>query len=303
MPWVRIADGALRNLKIARLSDNAFRLWVAMLSHCQEHLTDGLIRHEHIKALPIRVVKVSSLSELCAPTDDRAPLLHKTGEGYRVHDYDVWNELREDVLAKREQKRARMAKWRASASARQKAPVETRLAAIAETRLTYVDETRLTPMDETTHHTTYRSDQSISIDQAANKHLAKGNSVQPPPAFEEFWTLYPRHEAKRDAVKAWNQVKPTGDEIAAILQNVALRRESFDWTKESRKYVPLPASYLRGRRWEDEHVQQHDPPALTVRELDEAKALLRRIGGCPHEPKHDDWRACVEALARRNGGN
>lgn len=111
MAWVRIHDGALRNFKVMALSDAAFRLWVAGLAHCQEHLTDGEIRREHLKMLTARVTK-KALKELTTPIPGRSPLWHETESGYQIHDYLVWNEPREVVLKKRAEKEARMKRWR-----------------------------------------------------------------------------------------------------------------------------------------------------------------------------------------------
>src|SRR6187397_2136015 len=122
MPWVRLHDGALRNLKVQALSDNAFRLWIAGLSHCQEHLTDGEIRREHFPLLPIRKVKPAAIKELCAPVLGKSALWVQTADGFRVHDYFAWNERAVDVLRKRAEKRARMEKWRKTRDASRDAP-------------------------------------------------------------------------------------------------------------------------------------------------------------------------------------
>lgn len=76
--------------------------------------------------------------------------------------------------------------------------------------------------------------------------------------FDEFWRIYPRREAKTKAMTAWKPVKP--DEVDLILKDVCDRAVSDDWKKEAGKYVPLPATYLNQRRWEDEtKPPQHRP--------------------------------------------
>ncbi len=67
-------------------------------------------------------------------------------------------------------------------------------------------------------------------------------------AFEMFWQLYPRKQAKKDAEKAWKQARLTGDVVAAIMQ--ALNWQIPQW--DNPHYIPLPASYIRGERWTDE---------------------------------------------------
>lgn len=66
--------------------------------------------------------------------------------------------------------------------------------------------------------------------------------------FETFWAAYPRRDAKKDAQRAWNQIgPPDGPLLATILGDLQTRV----WPRE-RKYIPLPATYLRGERWNDE---------------------------------------------------
>ncbi len=69
--------------------------------------------------------------------------------------------------------------------------------------------------------------------------------------FEDFWRAYPRKEARKDAQKAWNQLQPSAAVQSAILDALDWQRGLKNW-QESKRYIPLPASYLRGERWTDE---------------------------------------------------
>ena len=73
-----------------------------------------------------------------------------------------------------------------------------------------------------------------------------------PDEFNSFWSIYPRKEAKTDALRAWGKLAPSPDLQTAILSHIEQRKKSFDWMKEGGKYIPLPATFLNGRRWEDE---------------------------------------------------
>lgn len=68
--------------------------------------------------------------------------------------------------------------------------------------------------------------------------------------FEKFWKLYPRKEAKAEAVKAWRKVNPA--DVAAIHAALPIHAQSVGWQKEDGRFIPLPASWLNARRWEDE---------------------------------------------------
>lgn len=68
------------------------------------------------------------------------------------------------------------------------------------------------------------------------------------PAFMQFYNAYPRHDAPGDAYKAWKQVKP---DLQLILEALSWQRREPGWNKE-RCFIPLPATYLRGRQFENE---------------------------------------------------
>lgn len=69
--------------------------------------------------------------------------------------------------------------------------------------------------------------------------------------FEQFWTAYPKKQAKQDALKAFRSAKLKPEQLQTILQDIQRRRSSADWTKDGGQFIPLPATYLRGQRWED----------------------------------------------------
>ena len=70
--------------------------------------------------------------------------------------------------------------------------------------------------------------------------------------FDEFWAAYPKKKAKEDARKAWAKLKPDEALGKAIIQAVEESKKADDWKKEKGKYIPYPATYLNGKRWEDE---------------------------------------------------
>lgn len=73
----------------------------------------------------------------------------------------------------------------------------------------------------------------------------------PDEQFEIFWRAYPRKKDKGDARKAWEQTKMIRPLTADLVKAVIVQKSSADWTKEGGRYVPYPASWLRGERWED----------------------------------------------------
>ena len=70
--------------------------------------------------------------------------------------------------------------------------------------------------------------------------------------FENFYTLYPKKQAKQDAQKAWKTLNPAPILLTQLFLALEKHKTSPDWQKDNGKYIPLPATWLRGRRWEDE---------------------------------------------------
>lgn len=77
----------------------------------------------------------------------------------------------------------------------------------------------------------------------------------PPDLFDAFWSAYPRKRGKEKARRAWKKLKP--DIALCRTMSAALERDkaSRDWQKDAGAYIPYPATWLNGRRWEDEPSQ------------------------------------------------
>ena len=76
----------------------------------------------------------------------------------------------------------------------------------------------------------------------------KGDDVR----FDEFWAAYPNKKAKEPARKAFNKLKLQDGEFADILTALSAHKQSTQWTKDNGQFIPLPATWLNQRRWEDE---------------------------------------------------
>lgn len=104
--------------------------------------------------------------------------------------------------------------------------------------------------------------------------------------FDEFWKVYPRKEAKATAKKAWAKIKPEDGLLDRITSAVSAKASTFDWTKEGGKYIPLPASWLNQRRWEDEAPAT---PQITTKAINTIMDIYNRVcegrfqpaSGCP----------------------
>lgn len=68
--------------------------------------------------------------------------------------------------------------------------------------------------------------------------------------WEKFWAAYPRKDAKAAALKIWTKIKPSDKLLIIILEALEKVKKTKGWV--DKKFIPLPSSWLNGRRWEDE---------------------------------------------------
>lgn len=70
--------------------------------------------------------------------------------------------------------------------------------------------------------------------------------------FDTFWAAYPKKVAKADARKAWAQTKDIRPELTNLLTAITANCKTESWMKSGGAFIPYPATWLRGERWEDE---------------------------------------------------
>lgn len=76
-----------------------------------------------------------------------------------------------------------------------------------------------------------------------------------PDDFNRWYSLFPRKDARQEAVCAWNDADEAGvlPEIAVLEKALEWQIPVNDWNPRTRRnYIPLPATYLNARRWQDE---------------------------------------------------
>jgi hypothetical protein len=73
------------------------------------------------------------------------------------------------------------------------------------------------------------------------------------PEFLEFWSAYPNKEGKYKALEAWAEKNPP---IDRVLDAIAWQVHTDKWRKDNGQYIPLPTTYINGKRWEDERPQE-----------------------------------------------
>jgi len=81
---------------------------------------------------------------------------------------------------------------------------------------------------------------------------------QPPEGefgFAEFWSAYPKKDAKTTALASWLKLAPDDELRATIVAAVTAKAQTRDWLKDGGQYVPMASTYINQRRWEDQSAQ------------------------------------------------
>lgn len=99
-----------------------------------------------------------------------------------------------------------------------------------------------------------------------------------PDLFDDFWTLYPRHVGKKRARIMWDRINPSLYQqiLVAVVQ---WRPVWLD--REDDEYIPHPATWLYGERWDDEL-----PAAYRRRAASHAPAAIPEKGERGQIPEH-----------------
>ena len=73
--------------------------------------------------------------------------------------------------------------------------------------------------------------------------------------FDRFWAAYPRKENKQRARGEFEKLAPDDEMLNAMLMAIERQKCSDQWQEAGGRYIPHPASWLHGKRWEDEPIR------------------------------------------------
>jgi hypothetical protein len=117
--------------------------------------------------------------------------------------------------------------------------------------------------------------------------------------FDSWYEAYPKHEARNDAERAWGKLTDA--------EQVECVRRSPAWNAAKvgteRKFLPMPATYLNGRRWRDD-VTPQVASGRSAKLSSEGSSHARdrataESGACPRcgGPNPEKWTVCKACLA------
>lgn len=81
--------------------------------------------------------------------------------------------------------------------------------------------------------------------------------IEPVGGFDRFWQAWPKSKRKGGkpvCLTIWKS-KNLDDQADAIIAHVKAMCASEDWRKQGGEYIPAPATYLRGMRWDGAEVE------------------------------------------------
>lgn len=118
--------------------------------------------------------------------------------------------------------------------------------------------------------------------------------------FDQFWAIYPKKVAKADARKAWQQTKSVRPALSDLIIAVQQACKTEQWMRGGGQFIPYPATWLRGERWEDVH-EVKLPDVVNEKPWHESatgiEAKGKELGIMPHE--FENWQHFKTAVMRK----
>lgn len=104
--------------------------------------------------------------------------------------------------------------------------------------------------------------------------------------WEQFWSLYPKRVAKKDAEKAWARMTP--EKRFAALHALPVHVRYWEAAGTAKEYLPHPATWLYSERWTDELEMPEAPEqAQWWKTTSGIDAKARQVGIQPRAG--EDW--------------
>ena len=92
-----------------------------------------------------------------------------------------------------------------------------------------------------------------------------GDAIPAKTGFDLFWSVYPRKIGKGAAELAWKKIRPDDTLQGRIVDAVKAQCKSEQWKRDGGQFIPHPATWLNGKRWDDVldiAITQDKPPVM-----------------------------------------
>lgn len=243
MVWFRCDDRLPSSRKAAKAGVAAMGLWVLAGCWSSGEELDGFVPEYMVGRLggAEGAALASSLVSAGFWFADE----HDGEPGYRFHAWAEYQPTRAQLEVKREQARERMNRVRAN---RQGTSPE------------------VTP-------TPTRPDPSIE----KTPERKRSDSDKAGEPFAVFWAIYPKREGKEAAARAWLKAVKIAD-AETITEGARTAAALWNAENRERKFIPQPATWLNGGRWQDETQEQLPMPQQSQR-----VTMMQCSDGEPHD--------------------
>ena len=112
-------------------------------------------------------------------------------------------------------------------------------------------------------------------------------------SFDQFWSAYPRKVNKPGAQRAFAKINPDETLLEKMLSAIDRQKASSQWQEP--QYIPHPATWLNGHRWEDEVTK------VSAKKVVAAVNYEQRDYSGVQEDLGDRLSAEIEARLKRKG--
>jgi DNA-binding transcriptional regulator YhcF (GntR family) len=106
-------------------------------------------------------------------------------------------------------------------------------------------------LPETLHETPPEQNRTDTDTEQIQTHIKK-RGVDKLYGFDAFWAAYPKKQGKGAAEKVWVKIKPDLELVKKMVFTVERQRNWQQWKKDGGQFIPLPATWLNQKRWDDE---------------------------------------------------
>jgi len=237
--YARLDDAFYGHGKVLNASFEALGLYAVALSYCAQQLTDGALSAGALGLLArgrrdiVDELVALGLWERDLTTDSVT---------YRVHDYLDVNRSGAQIRRERHATAQRVAQHRMHQGN-----------AVSNT----VGNAECTGLEKPARAPSRALRQNLKKSTLTTPRLsADATSKRNADAdFGAFWVQYPRKVGKPEAHKAWRQVAEARPPLATLLAGLDRQRCGEQW-RESPRFIPHPATWLRRHGWLDETPEQ-----------------------------------------------
>ena len=116
--------------------------------------------------------------------------------------------------------------------------------------------------------------------------------------FARFWEVYPRHEAKKDARKAYGQIIKAGEATEVVIMQGTLRYvAAIESRGTTAKHICLPATFIRGARYTDDFGSKFERGSSAVAQHSSFSRASAAFSGHRNIPR----RRAVQSFHREAG--